>query len=126
MNEANTIITCICIVIFLFLAITIITMFFASKEKYSEINPSCYTGSNLCTLSTGLGGLCDQRTGRCVDIHPQDKVSGPNPIHHTHLRRHQSIHENCLHGLSVCHLDDGSSGVCGISGICFPATHLAQ
>jgi len=93
--------------------------------QYSEINPACQTGSRMCQLSTGKGGLCDHRAGRCVDIHPLDRVPSPLP-HHIHLRPHQSLHENCIHGLSVCHLPDGSSGACGISGVCFPATHHAQ
>ena len=93
--------------------------------QFSEINPACQTGSRMCQLSNGKGGLCDHRSGRCVDIHPLDRVPSPLP-HHIPLRPHQNLHENCIHGLSVCHLPDGSSGACGISGVCFPASHMAQ
>ena len=121
----NCIAVILCIILFAFVISSCQNKNREGYMQYSEVNPSCQTGSRLCQLSTGKGGLCDNRNGRCVDIHPLDKVPSTLP-HHIHLRPHQSLHENCIHGASVCHLKDGSSGSCGISGVCFPATHNVQ
>lgn len=94
-----------------------------SFTQYSESSPACQTGSGVCQLSTGKYGLCDRPSGRCVDIRPK---YGIPDVPSVEPRSGQEFHKNCWHGLSVCNLSDGSSGVCGLGGVCFHASHLAQ
>ena len=91
--------------------------------QYSELSPACRAGSHVCQLSTGKAGICDRQSDRCVDIRPTWEVPD---IPSLEPRSGQEFHKNCWHGLSVCNLSDGSSGACGLGGVCFPASHLAQ
>ncbi len=117
-------------VIFLFLVI--ITILFIvranTKEKYrilhlgtfSEPNMACATGQvSLCRLSSGKGGLCNKRAGKCIDPDPRSIEDFGIPGFDTY---HEFSWQCTQPTMNACQLKNGNPGICGLSGTCLPST----
>ena len=91
--------------------------------NFSEKNKSCQTGHNaLCRMESGKGGLCDWKSGRCIDPDPRSMEDYRFPGRQTY---HEYDWQCTQPTMTTCMLSNGRSGVCGLSGTCMPASHMA-
>lgn len=92
------------------------------SPMYAEPNLNCELGARKCRLSTGQLGLCDIHTRDCVELPyfvPEKVYRGENLAPPIGERSAE------CQWRGVCTRNDNGMGVC-MSGLCYPATHMAQ
>lgn len=89
---------------------------------YAEPNLNCDLGARKCRLSTGQAGICDIHTRECVELpfFVPEKVYRDENLAPPIGERSAECQWR-----GVCNRNDNSMGVC-MSGLCYPATHIAQ
>lgn len=92
-----------------------------NEHLYSEPNLQCSMGAHSCRLSTGPLGLCDVLTRRCVEI--PDNAPEKTFQNESMAPPIGEKSEECQ-WRGVCTRRDNGMGVC-MSGLCYPATHIA-